>query len=238
MPPSQVLQIPSLKLNTRDRLKLRQGHVVSMTDSFYNPQVLHKRKHRLNEKRDGGLETRKHWQTSADLTGVVIFRVEQVAELRQQLGPRLQLPFRGDGRDQDTCVGDSIMSTGSSENTSPFHLPFLATNYSVIYYASLKGEAIQYQSYIKTIFSTWWFKYGEDISNKKEAMVLRQRLQQTERWHEILFLFRHSRHTNCGTNEGRGVPNVAQTFLLDEVCHCWREVLVVSLYIVLQNQTT
>lgn len=190
MPPSQVLQIPSLKLNTRDRLKLRQGHVVSMTDSFYNPQVLHKRKRRLNEKRDGGLEMRKHWQTSADLTGVVIFRVEQVAELRQQLGPRLQLPFRGDGRDQDTCVGGTIRRLyehGFLRKYESFSFTLFGhINYSVIYYASLTGEAIQYQSYIKTIFSTWWFKYGEDISNKKEAMVLRRRLQQTERWHEIL----------------------------------------------------
>lgn len=46
---------------------------------------------------------------STDLAGVVIFGVEQVAELRQELGPRLQLPFGGDGCDQDTCVeGDTI----------------------------------------------------------------------------------------------------------------------------------
>lgn len=37
----------------------------------------------------------------SDLTGVVVLRVEKVAELRQQLGPRLQLPLGGDGRDQD-----------------------------------------------------------------------------------------------------------------------------------------
>lgn len=52
------------------------------------------------------------------------------------------------------------------------------------------------------------------------------------------FIYWQRTHTNCSTNEGRWVPNVAQTFLLDEVCHCWREVLIVSLYIVLQNQTT
>lgn len=49
--------------------------------------------------------------------------------------------------------------------------------------------------------------------------------------------FWHRRHTDCSTNERRGVPNVTQTFLLDEVCHCWREILVVGLYVVLQNQT-
>lgn len=38
----------------------------------------------------------------SDLAGVVVLRVEKVAELRQQLRPCLQLPFRGDGRDQDT----------------------------------------------------------------------------------------------------------------------------------------
>lgn len=40
-------------------------------------------------------------QCQSDLTGVVVLRVEKVAELRQQLRPRLQLPFGGDGRDQD-----------------------------------------------------------------------------------------------------------------------------------------
>lgn len=44
--------------------------------------------------------------------------------------------------------------------------------------------------------------------------------------------------TNGSPDEGGWVPNVAQTFLLDEVCHRRREVLVVSLHIVLQNQTT
>lgn len=37
----------------------------------------------------------------SDLAGVVVLRIKKVAELRQQLGPRLQLPFGGDGRDQD-----------------------------------------------------------------------------------------------------------------------------------------
>lgn len=70
---------------------------------------------------------------STDLAGVVIFRVEQVAELRQKLGPRLQLPFRGDGCDQDTCVGDTIFSMAPCYehgllrvNKSPFYYPFLA----------------------------------------------------------------------------------------------------------------
>lgn len=37
----------------------------------------------------------------SDLAGVVVLRIEKVAELREQLGPRLQLPFGGDGRDED-----------------------------------------------------------------------------------------------------------------------------------------
>ena len=40
---------------------------------------------------------------SSDLTGVVVLRVEQVTQLGQQLWPGLQLPFRSDRGDQDTC---------------------------------------------------------------------------------------------------------------------------------------
>lgn len=41
----------------------------------------------------------------AHLAGVVVLRVEQVAELRQQLRPHLQLPLGGDGGDEDACGG-------------------------------------------------------------------------------------------------------------------------------------
>lgn len=48
---------------------------------------------------------------------------------------------------------------------------------------------------------------------------------------------RGSTLTDGGTDEGRGVANVVDTFLLDEVGDGWREVLVMGLNIVLQNQT-
>lgn len=53
---------------------------------------------------------------------------------------------------------------------------------------------------------------------------------------------RHNTHkthqlTNGGTDERRGVANVVETFLLDEVSNRWGEVLVVGLNIVLQYQT-
>lgn len=49
----------------------------------------------------------------------------------------------------------------------------------------------------------------------------------------------HKTHklTNGGTDERRGVANVVETFLLDEVSDSWGEVLVVGLNIVLQYQT-
>lgn len=42
-----------------------------------------------------------------DLAGVVVLRVEQITELRQQLRPGLQLSFRGNGCDQDPFRTDS-----------------------------------------------------------------------------------------------------------------------------------
>lgn len=43
--------------------------------------------------------------------------------------------------------------------------------------------------------------------------------------------------TNGGTDEWRGVANVVETFLPDEVSNSWGEVLVVGFDIVLQYQT-
>ena len=43
--------------------------------------------------------------------------------------------------------------------------------------------------------------------------------------------------TNGGSDERRGVTDVVETFLLDEVSNRWGEVLVVGLDIVLQYQT-
>lgn len=43
--------------------------------------------------------------------------------------------------------------------------------------------------------------------------------------------------TNGGTDERRGVTDVIETFLLDEVRNAWGEVLVMCLNIVLQYQT-
>lgn len=43
-----------------------------------------------------------------DLAGVIVLRVEQVTELRQQFRPGLQLAFRGYGCDQDTFMIDNI----------------------------------------------------------------------------------------------------------------------------------
>ena len=42
--------------------------------------------------------------SEADLAGVIVIRVKQITELRQQFWPRLQLSFRGYGRDQDTLM--------------------------------------------------------------------------------------------------------------------------------------
>lgn len=42
-----------------------------------------------------------HHTDQADLAGAIVLRVEQIAELRQQFWPGLQLSFRGYGRDQD-----------------------------------------------------------------------------------------------------------------------------------------
>lgn len=42
-----------------------------------------------------------------DLTSVIVLRVEQITELRQQFWPGLQLSFRGYGRDQDTFMTDN-----------------------------------------------------------------------------------------------------------------------------------
>lgn len=39
-----------------------------------------------------------------NLAGVIVLRVEQVTELRQQLWPGLQLSFGGDGRDQNAFI--------------------------------------------------------------------------------------------------------------------------------------
>lgn len=49
----------------------------------------------------------------------------------------------------------------------------------------------------------------------------------------------HKTHqlTDGGTYERRGVADVVETFLLDEVSNSWGEVLVVGLNIVLQYQT-
>lgn len=41
---------------------------------------------------------------SPNLAGVIVLRVEQVTELRQQLWPCLQLSFGGDGRDQNAFI--------------------------------------------------------------------------------------------------------------------------------------
>lgn len=43
--------------------------------------------------------------------------------------------------------------------------------------------------------------------------------------------------TDGGTDERRGVTDVVEAFLLDEVSNSWGEILVVGLNIVLQNQT-
>lgn len=50
-------------------------------------------------------------------------------------------------------------------------------------------------------------------------------------------LKQHQKLTNGGTDKWRGVTDVVETFLLDEVGHGWREVLVVCLDIVFQYQT-
>lgn len=42
--------------------------------------------------------------------------------------------------------------------------------------------------------------------------------------------------TNGGADEGRGVADVVETFLLDELGHSGGEVLVVGLHVVLQYQ--
>lgn len=42
-----------------------------------------------------------------DLAGVIVLWVEQIAELRQQFRPGLQLSFRGYGRDQDTFMTEN-----------------------------------------------------------------------------------------------------------------------------------
>lgn len=42
-----------------------------------------------------------------DLAGVIVLRVEQITELRQQFRPGLQLSFRGYGRDQDAFMIDN-----------------------------------------------------------------------------------------------------------------------------------
>lgn len=42
-----------------------------------------------------------------DLAGVIVLRVEQITQLRQELRPGLQLSFRGYGRDQDTFMKDN-----------------------------------------------------------------------------------------------------------------------------------
>lgn len=47
----------------------------------------------------GGAADIKEAADQSDLAGVVVLRIKKVAELRQQLRPRLQLPFRCDGRD-------------------------------------------------------------------------------------------------------------------------------------------
>lgn len=43
--------------------------------------------------------------------------------------------------------------------------------------------------------------------------------------------------TNGGSDEWGRITNVVQTLSLDEICHGRRKVLVVSLHIVLQDQT-
>lgn len=43
-----------------------------------------------------------------DLAGVIVLRVEQITELRQQFRPRLQFSFRGNGRDQDAFMIDKV----------------------------------------------------------------------------------------------------------------------------------
>lgn len=49
----------------------------------------------------------------AHLACVVVLRIEQVAELRQQLRPHLQLPLGGDGGDEDAC--GRVVSAGRAE---------------------------------------------------------------------------------------------------------------------------
>ncbi len=56
------------------------------------------------------LTLQSYWRVQVgepDLTGVIVLRVEQITELRQQFGPGLQLSFRGYGRDQDTFMIDN-----------------------------------------------------------------------------------------------------------------------------------
>lgn len=60
---------------------------------------------------------------SADLARVVVLWVEQVAELRQQLGPCLQLSFGGNSCDQDAyrrkCSSGQLFTTDKDRNLWP-----------------------------------------------------------------------------------------------------------------------